>query len=78
MTLKAETDCPCTAGKNATGSVPDGASPAAIASGPVVGVVGNGDPPPTVNSDYKFTYSACSQNVPTNLQVIKVYVPAPG
>ena len=78
MTLKAETDCPCTAGKNATGSVPDGASPAAIASGPVVGVVGNGDPPPTVNSEHKFTYSACSQNIPTDLQVIGGYLPAPG
>ena len=49
MTLNAWTDCVGTAGKKATGTVPDGANPAAMASGPEVGVVGNGVPPPTVN-----------------------------
>ena len=49
MTLNAGTDCVGTAGKKATGTVPDGANPAAMASGPEVGVVGNGVPPPTVN-----------------------------
>ena len=65
MTLNAGTDCVGTAGKKATGTVPDGANPAAMASGPEVGVVGNGVPPPTVNQELIF------YNIYTLLKILK-------
>ena len=68
ITLNAWTDWVGTGGKKATGTVPVGANPAAMASGPDVGVVGNGVPPPTVD-DFKLMYC----NYYTPLKILKIF-----
>ena len=82
ITENAWTDCAGAGGKNATGAVPGGANPAAIFSVPVVGVDGNGIPPPTTNWVFIGYISGVSLKV--LLVLIKVFVkvkefvPVPG